>query len=456
MNPAKLLLGRHLKRAALGVAGGLVVAACDAPPAPAPVASAAPLAAAASAAPVSRAAGTRLLALAPVSGATPVELDIKALQAAAQKAPESVDRWVLLGRAWVRRARESADPGYYLNARACADHVLDFAPQNPLAENLVGLVLLNDHAFADARDLAEQILAREPDDLYALGTLSDALLELGRFDESVSAAQKMVDLKPNLPSYSRASYLKWLRGDRKGAKDTIRLAIDAGRDTRDREPRAWALVQAAMIFWHEGDYPGANAGFDQALDWFSDYPPALVGSGRVALARGDAKRAAELLAKAHALSPLAETAWLLGDARQAAGDAEGAAQAYAAVVKTGRASDRRTLAAFYATKSRDAEEALRLAEAESRHRGGPYTEDALAWALYRSKRLAEARAASDRAIALGTKDATLLYHAGAIRIAMGEAEAGKKLVREALALHPKFDLTGAAEASALLGDVDGK
>src|SRR5262249_41921678 len=149
--------------------------------------------------------------------------------------------------------------------------------------------------------------------------------------------------------------------------------------------------------------------------------------------------------------PLVETAWLLGDAKGAAGDAAGAAEAYAQVVKHGRLSDGRTLAQFYATKNRDLEEAQRLIEAELKVRGGPYTDDAHAWVLYRAGKLPEARAASDKATSHGTKDALLWYHAGAIRIAAGDVEAGQKLVKQALDLNPHFDLTGAAEAAKLLG-----
>jgi len=58
---------------------------------------------------------------------------------------------------------------------------------------------------------------------------------------------------------------------------------------------------------------------------------------------------------------------------------------------------------------------------------------------------------SERANRLGTQDARLLFHAGAIRIAAGDDRAGRRLVRQALDLNPHFDWAGAAEAQALLG-----
>ena len=392
----------------------------------------------------------RTLALAETHGTAPVDTALAALRGAATKNPRKADLWIGLGRAWIRKARESSDPGYYVHADACARIALELEPANRLAQDLHAMVLLNDHKFEEARQAALAITDARHDDPVAYGTLSDALLELGRFDDAASATQTMMDLKPNLPSYSRASHLRWLQGDTAAAKEIARQAIDAGGDTRDTEPLAWVLVQAAMIFWHEGDSEGAEAGFDRALAAFSEFPPALVGKGRVALARGDAKHAGELFKRAYEASPLTETAWLLGDALTAAGDADGAQEAYGRVLKEGKKTDGRTLALFLATKNSDPALALHLAQAELRVRGDVYTEDALAWALYRNGRFQEAKTAISRATRLGTRDARLVYHEGAIRLAMGDATHGRELVRRALAMNPHFDATGAVEAAALV------
>jgi tetratricopeptide (TPR) repeat protein len=392
----------------------------------------------------------RVLALAPTHGTAPVDRVITSLQRSASQSADRSEPFVLLGRAWVRKARETSDPGFYVNADACATIALEITPRDKLALDLRALVLLNEHRFDEARAVAQRVVDESPEDPMAYGNLSDALLELGLFGDAARAAQAMMDLKPNLPSYSRAAYFRWLEGDAAGAKHSMRLALDAGRDAKDVEPRAWTLVQAAMIFWHEGDYDGAEAGFEKALDAMPDYPPALVGQGRVALARSDANRAIDRLEKAYASSPLAETAWLLGDARGMAGDAAGAEAAYARVVDAGRRGDKRTLSLFESTKSRAPAEALALAEAEKTGRGDLYTDDALAWALYRNGRFAEARGAIDRALAHGTKDARLIFHRGAILIALGARAEGAACLREALHLNPKFDVSGADEASKLL------
>jgi tetratricopeptide (TPR) repeat protein len=394
------------------------------------------------------------LAMADPGGTTPVDTEVKHAQSWVLRMPRSTDKLVLLGRAWVKKARHSADPGYYLHAKAAADLAFEIDPESSLAFELLAQVLLNNHEFEEARSVAERVLAKDDESLLGLAVKTDALYELGRIDEAVKTADRMVQMKPDLASYCRVSFFQWLRGDVEAALGTIKAAIVSGNDPANPEPRAYALVQAAGYFFHMGDYEGADEGYKQALAGFPDYPPALVGRGRVALAKGDARQAAELLRTAYRASPLAETAWRLGDALSAAGDTAGAEEAYASVVRVGRGSDPRTLAAFLATTNRDPDEALELAEAEMKLRPSPYSEDVLAWALYRKGRYEDAKVASDRANALGTRDATLLYHAGAIRIALGDTQKGKELVERALALSPSFDPAAAKEARALVEALD--
>lgn len=390
-----------------------------------------------------------LLALLDPEGNSKLDGQLRELQARAQRTPRKPEVWVELGQAWIRKARGDGKALAYRSADACAELALRLAPGDPLATDLRGLTLLNDHRFEDARRIARALVDRQPDHAPAWGTLSDALLELGRYDEAVEAAQRMMAVKPNLPSYARASYLMWLRGDSTRAKELARLAMDAGRDQRDPEPLAWVTVQAAMLFWHEGDHEGADAGFDRALAVKPGFAPALVGKARVALAQGQPSAAAALLQDALAASPLGETAALLADARRFAGDQAGAAAAEEEVFRHGREGDRRTLSLYLSTHGRDPDRALELAESERKVRQDLYTEDALAWALYRKGRLSEARAAIDRALVLGTPDARLLYHAGAIRLAAGDRAGGMALVKRALALNPGFDPTGSAEAQTL-------
>jgi tetratricopeptide (TPR) repeat protein len=254
---------------------------------------------------------------------------------------------------------------------------------------------------------------------------------------------------PGMAANARAAYLNWLKGDTHSAKLFIRDAL-MDRNADDPEAAAWTFVEAGMIYWQQGDYDGADAIFSEALTWVPDYPAALVGRGRIAIAKGDAASAIADLAKAQRLHPLVETAWLLGDAYTLAGYDELARLAYNEAERQGRRGDKFTLALFFASKNQHVAEAVRLLDEERQSRGGVYVDDAYAWALYRAGHVDEARHVSEQALRLGTRDARLLYHAGAIALAAGDRAHGRALVTQALALNPKFDFTGAMEARRLL------
>jgi tetratricopeptide (TPR) repeat protein len=432
------------------LASAVSLCACKQQPPPAPAEAAQP----APSTKEQRIEASKKLALADSRGATKLDQIILAQRRAVEKNPRKLDQWITLGRSWIEKARATSDPGFYLHADACADVVLATEPTNKLALGLKSLVALSEHRFAEARTIADRALAEDPDESLARAARSDASFELGEVDEAAKSAQRLMDAKPGLPSYSRVAYLAWIHGRSSDAKRLALLAIDAGRDGQDVEPYAWQLVQTATFFWHEGDYEGAEAGHDRALAVFPDYPPALVGKARAALSRGDAARAAPLLARAAEQSPLVETSWLRLEVEEALGHADAARAAREKLERDGKQTDHRTLSQFWSTRGERPDEALALAEDEMKIRPGIYTRDALAWALYRKGRFVEAKAASDDATKYGTKDARLLYHAGAIRIALGEQPAGRALVEEALAKNPAFDRSGAREARALLASND--
>ena len=367
----------------------------------------------------------RALALAAPAGDAPVDREIARLQDKLRRLP-TPDDWVLLGQTWVQKSRRAGDAGLILAAEGAATAALAMAPGHRAALGLRALVLLDQHRFSAARTQARAILSREPQDLLALAVLSDAALEMGDVPEAMQAAQTLVDLKPGLAAYGRAAHLRWTTGDVSGAKLLYARAIEAGRGARDAEPVAWMMVQAALVFWNEGDLDGALAGASQALTLVPGYAAGAGRRGPLPAARSatGARRSACWSERTEA-RPSLETRWLLADARREAGEVAAAERLEARMVREGRQSDPLVLGLFLATRGRDLGEAVRVLEAEHRARPGVAVEDAYAWALHRAGRLAEARAAIDRATAHGTPDPRLLYHAGAIRLAEGRTEEGR-------------------------------
>jgi tetratricopeptide (TPR) repeat protein len=397
----------------------------------------------------SSAADSRALCLAPLPPGSLVRPALLASMAKAKKLPHRPDAWVDVGHVWMRQLRSTSDSGFGLNAEACARVALEIAPEDPRASGLIGQVRLDAHDFRAARDSAEALLARDPGDPSALGILSDAALELGDVPAASGAAQRLMDQSPGLGAYARASYLRWLHGNEQGAIDLARLAIDSAGDPHELDLRAWILVQAAQLFWHRGDHDGAEAGYRMALDVRSDYAPALLGTGKVQAARGQYREAAETLQRALAARADVETAALLRQVSERLGDATAVARQDATIEQMGR-HDRRALALYYASRRIEPARAVELARAELAVRGDIYTEDALGWALYANGQLAEAEQHAERALRLGTRDAQLLYHLGAIRLGLGKSAEARALLDQALRQNPRFDPAGADDARQLL------
>jgi tetratricopeptide (TPR) repeat protein len=395
---------------------------------------------------------SRALCLAPVPADSHVRSVLLGSMTKARALPERPDVWVDVGAAWMRQLRSSSDSGYALHADACARVALEIAPDQRRALGLSAQVRLDAHEFARAREIAEAVLAREPEDASALGTLSDAALELGDVPAASDAAQKLLDVAPGLGAYARGSFLRWLHGDEPGALEMARVAIDAAGDPDEVDARAWILVQTAHLFWHRGDVEGAEAGYRMALDVRPEYAPALLGLGKAAIAQERYRDAADSLGRALAAHADVETAGLLAEVLQQLNDAAGTARHEAQIEQLGR-HDRRAHALFLANRHVEAARAVELARAELRVRGDVYTEDALGWALYAAGQLAEAEQHAERALRLGTRDALLMYHLGAIRLALGKAAEGKEWLDRALRQNPHFDRVGAAEARRLLGRV---
>src|SRR5438477_265292 len=223
-----------------------------------------------------------------------------------------------------------------------------------------------------------------------------------------------------------------------------------------------ALRTAPWVLLGLHDFRGALAVAERAraVDVFPDYYMALGGLGRVRAAEGQLAAAADLYRRAVARVPAPDLVAALGDVHAAAGHADEAERQYTLVEYMGKVAAAvgttygRQLALFYADHDRRPEEALRLARLEAAGRGDIYTDDTLAWACYGNGRFAEAARAAHRALRLGTEDAMLHYHAGAIAAALGRDRIAARHLRRALALNPHFDLRQAPRARAALAALE--
>jgi tetratricopeptide (TPR) repeat protein len=114
----------------------------------------------------------------------------------------------------------------------------------------------------------------------------------------------------------------------------------------------------------------------------------------------------------------------------------------------------RDLALFYADHDMKLPEALDLAQKELEVRHDVYSWDALAWALYKNGKLADAVKASEKATQLGTRDSILLFHAGMIAEKLGQREKALSDLKQALEINPHFHFVYAKAASEKLATLE--
>lgn len=390
---------------------------------------------------------------------TPADLAIVAAEGHVNAAPARPAAYVELATAFMQKSREASDPGYYPRAAAALDRALAIDPGNYEALRVRPWVMLGQHDFRAARAAAEQARALEPDDWWNFGMVADAAVELGDYAAAERAVQRMLDLRPGLPAYTRAAFLRTLYGDRAGAIEMLNLAL-ATTSPADPETWAWTLVHLGHEHFARGEAERAGDAYVRALDALPEYYLALVGLARVRAADGHLSEAVELYRRAVVRLPAPDVVAALGDALAAEGEADDAERQYALVEYIGRVARAtgttygRQIALFYADHDRRPDEALRLAEQEAASRDDIYTDDTLAWACYKNGQLARAKHAASRAQRLGTEDALLDYHAGVIAAALGRPGAGRRHLRHALALNPHFDLHEVPRAKGLLAELD--
>jgi tetratricopeptide (TPR) repeat protein len=354
------------------------------------------------------------------NAATPAERRILAARKQIDLQPSRAQPYTDLALALARRARETGDPDYYVEAARALQRALALEPDGIEARKAEVWVLLGQHRFAEALPKARALLARMPDDPMAYGLLADALVELGHYSEAEEAVQWMLDLRPGtVAALTRAAYLRELFGDLEGAIELMDAAFQRTPPT-EAEDRAWILTQLAHLQRESGRTALAEETAQLALTLFPRYHYAL---GELAAIRGVQGRhedAVALVRQRYEAAQHPEHLFALAEALARAGRHAEAAAAFRDFERTARAESaevdnaNRELILYLVDRAGRPDEALEVALREIGRRRDIFTLDAYAWALSAAGRHREAKAAMDEALAVGTVDSRIRGHARVI------------------------------------------
>jgi tetratricopeptide (TPR) repeat protein len=362
--------------------------------------------------------------------------EIARLQSAARAAPRDVAPRVALASAYLRKARESGDPGFYARAGELLRAALARRPGDHDALVASAGLALSRHDFRGALALARRARAARPDALAAYPALVDALVELGRFGTAERLLQRMVDAKPTLAGYARVSYLRELHGDVDGAAAAMRRAVAAGGPARESVAAVQALLGGLELA--RGRPAAARAAHRAALAAVPGYPAAEAGLARLDAARGDLDGAIRRWRALSARLPLPEYVLGLAEAELAAGRTRAGRRDLALIraerrLLAGAGVDTDAELALYEADHGSPRRAVALAWRAWRAAPGLRSADALGWALTRGGRPAAGLRWARRALRLGSVDPLFRHHAGIAALGAGDESEGRRQLRTALA-----------------------
>jgi len=349
-----------------------------------------------------------------------------------------------LSRLYLRRARAGGADGDLARAEHHARRSLELRTgRNEEAFQVLAASLTGQHRFVEARGIAERLVRIDSTARPARAMLGEIQLELGAYGDARRTFGSLHTVRTDLAVAPR--YARWeeIRGRSAEARRLLRLARDEAA-----KRHAMPAAQLAWFHWRLGDLALRHGRVDEAerelsagLSIAGEDHRLLDGLARLAMARGRWRDAIDLGERAIARTLDPATLGHLALSYRAIGDsARGAEYDRAMSVAVGAQSTQfhRGWSLFLLDQGRDVSTRLASAQDEIRSRRDVYGWDLLAWALHQSGRDAEAGEAMARALAMGTRDAMLFFHAGMIEAALGHRAAAERHLEAALETNPHW------------------
>jgi tetratricopeptide (TPR) repeat protein len=396
---------------------------------------------------------------------------IHMLQDRVLKASDDYSGYDELGATFLQKARETGDITYYDLAERTLQKALSLAPQDfRAADPLIhlALVYMGEHRFSEALAYDQKAIGTGAGNLAAFAIEGDAYTDMGDYDEAAAAYHSVQTLGRMTTSTlslaylsdSRRAYLSYLRGESAEAVRLMKSAITAALQTNvPRENLAWLYFELGERYFQSGDLENADLSYQSGITADPDHYRSLAGLAKVRAAQGRLEESIQLYQRSISIIPFPVYVAELGDVYKKLGRTKDAQQQYDLVEYIGHLGKlnqvlaNRELALFYADQGIKLPEALELARNELEVRHDIHTWDTLAWVLYKNGRYQEAFEASNKALALHTKDSLLLFHAGMICHSLAKDNDARDFLNRALKINPHFHMFYAEMASRTLEEL---
>ena len=382
--------------------------------------------------------------------------DIVFYRARIRRDPTGAMDLARLARLYMQRGRETGDYGDVVRAESAARTSLhNRTAHNAAAAQVLAASLLSEHRFSEALDVEHDLLMSDPTRIGYRAAYGEIAFELGRYDEARAAFDSLRSRAGDLSVAPRLARWEEIEGHTAAARHWLRVTRDESlrRPDLPREQVAWIWLRSGDLELRAGQLDVAAVDYQQGLAAHPDDYRVLAAMAHprgssARMARGDRRRRAldRVEPRPGDARNIERRVRRAGRQRQRSrirpGDGGRGVEA-AWVVSPGVES---VSARPWPAGVRGAGQGTSGAGDATRHYGW----DVLAWALYRSGRIGEAESAMTRALAEGTQDAMLFYHAGMIELAAGHCDVARTDLEHALSVNPFFHPTQPDSARAVL------
>ena len=377
--------------------------------------------------------------------------NVALLQNKIEANPADIKSKIALANNFILESRATGNYAYYdIAAMKLANDVLEMDSNNFEALTLKSLIYLSQHHFADGLATAEKAKNRAPHNAFVYGVLVDGNVEMGNYDSAVLCAQQMMDIRPDLRSYARASYLREINGDYPGAIEAMKLAIEAGAP--GDEATEWSRIQLGHLYENTGDLKSAEMNYQIALNERPGYMHAYAGMARLAMASKDYNKAIGFYKQASndaiegAFKEELATVYFLSGQKEKANELTGLlidelnknAQAANTDESIGHYADKELAYAYLSVNKYDKALEHALLEYNRRPKNIEVNETA-AWVNYKKGDVSKALPFIAEALKTNSKNPTLLCRAGLIYLKAGDKEKAKKLLKDGTQNNPNIN-----------------
>lgn len=368
---------------------------------------------------------------------------------AIQQNTNNLEPYITLAQVFITEARITGDGVYYHNA---AMQMLNKILNYPTIDKdlkfqsltLKSSVLMSMHQFQEALNVANEAYTISQHNAQLLGALVDAHVELGQYNEAVKLCDQMMNLRPDIRSYSRVSYLRQIYGDMPGAIEAMKMAVEAGAP--GAESTEWARIVLGDLYLACGDLQSAETNYKMALTYRKDYPYAYAALGRVEKAKKNYPEA--IRQTENAIRIISDLSFVsqLADLNELAGNSEKAKEINEDIVDLLEEGEKaqnkeqnpvkhngaREMATAF-MKIGDLKKAEMYAQRDLNMRPENIdANDLAAWIYFLNGDIANAKMHADKMMATNSKMPNHLFKAGVIYKKSGDNEKGDAFIAEAM------------------------